>query len=152
MIKAILQSLLGFNSQRYYLLSEMLLITNEMSRLNELEQSEKIIYLIDSRQVYMDNIDAINQEITELNNDLSPSADKLPDDLAIIWGKITELRQSGLEILEQIQELDRQQKNRLNQQLPHISKQREKLKAGRQMLTVYGKKAPLESLFIDREK
>lgn len=158
-IKIMLQRLLELYCQKHTLLMEMLRATSERSRMNEAERSEEILKLIETRQVCIEKIDALDTEIQQFTMRFTQlvggeaGLSRLPDNLAGTWGKIKEQRHSSLQLVAQMQEMDREQKPKLVQQLLELKKQRENLKTSRQTISAYNnKRSTFEGVFIDKKE
>jgi len=156
----ILQQLIELYRRKHALLEEMLRITTEKNRVDEKDCPEEILRLIDDRQEYMQKVDAIDDEIKKCekwhSEVLSFDAGQgnistgQPD---LSWEVIDTFRRTNLKLVGQIQELDRQQKRKLETELSYIKKIQEKLKVGRQTLIAYRNKTSIpESVFIDKKE
>lgn len=137
-----LGELLELYRRKHFFLAEMFGITTQMNNLGEAEEVGKILALLEVRQGYIDKIDIIDAEISEHSREYKKVSDI-----------IAEQRLLCLKLVEEMQELDRQQQQRLARQFKGIKKLQEKIKIGRKTLNAYGK-GPFQpaSLFIDKKE
>lgn len=150
-----LQKLIQLNHQKYALLEEMLRITSKRNSLSEVDQPEEILRLIEKRQIYIEKVDVIDIDIQKNVNPVKAESDSnnLPVHLTNLWEEFREQRRSHLQLLDQMRELDRQQKPRLELQILNLKQQHKKVRAGRNTISAYRIRSTfLEGVFIDRKK
>lgn len=150
-----LQKLIQLNHQKYALLEEMLRITSRRNSLSEVDQPEEILGLIEERQIYIEKIDVIDIDIQKHVNLVKVESDSnnLPAHLTNLWEEHREQRRSHLQLLDQMRELDRQQKSRLELQILDLKQQHKKVRAGRNTISAYRNRSTfLEGVFIDGKK
>lgn len=128
--------------RKHGLLAEMLRFTTQMTNLSEAEEIEKILALLQVRQGYIDSINIIDSEISEHSREYK----KMPD-------IIEEQRLLCLKLVEEMQELDWQQQQRLAQHFGTMKKLQEKIRMGRQTINAYHKRpSETASVFIDQKE
>lgn len=157
--ESILHNLLELHCHKNALLEMMLDITSQRSRLDETEQTEKIMELIEIRLGYINNVDAIDAEIQKnfqsylvIKGDNLSSAN-LPQEFNICWEKLKECKQAALEMVRKMQELDELQKESFERQFSSLKKQQGKIKTGWQTLNAYRmKSSSKDSVFIDKKE
>lgn len=138
----LLRELLDLYRQKQGLLAEMSRVTTQMSSLSEAEETDIILELLQERQGYMDSIDTIDAEIRKH----SRAYDKMPD-------IIEEHRLQCQELVGGIQEMDRQQRQKLVRHFNVVEMSLERVKTSRQTINAYHKRPskPI-SVFIDKKE
>lgn len=157
-IENVLGNLKGLYGRKIELLEKMYESTSVRTGLCEVTHYDDIILLTGARQAMMDKVDLLDAEIKEftlmffkLKDEAGPG--DYSEELEDAWDEVRERRQTGQLLVEKIQELDRQQKPRLEQELVRLEKKQEELRVSRQTAIAYHKKPTLpESVFIDKKK
>ncbi|MHB8916626.1 MAG: hypothetical protein ACYC4H_01250 [Desulfocucumaceae bacterium] len=145
-------------NRKLELLEKMLEATSVRVGLCETHRSEDILLLTEARQAIMEKVDVLDADIKEftlmffkLKDEAGPG--DYSKELAGAWEEVRERRQAGLMLVEKMQELDRQQKPRLELELSSLKKKQEGLRVSRQTVSAYSRKTSLlESFFIDKKK
>lgn len=153
--EALFQRVIELYGKKINLLTNMKRLTSERAVLNEAERPEEILALIEARQGCFEKVDGIDKEIDQINRRINESAPGgFPEDFIVKAGETIRVqRQKCLQLIAEIQELDRIQKPKLEIQLNRFKELREKLSVSRRKVGAYRKNASLQgSIFIDKRK
>ncbi|MCL6479771.1 MAG: hypothetical protein K6T65_15455 [Peptococcaceae bacterium] len=153
-----LRDLLALYRRKNELLAEMLKLTSARAGLDEAERPEEILELVEARQVYMKQVDDIDAEIMKLDGLLSMmegegGPGEPAGECAVLREQIGELRCRCVQMVKEMQDLDRLQMPRLVSQLSRFREMREKVKLSRRTLNAYRAGLPSrEGVFVDKMK
>ncbi|MCL6611794.1 MAG: hypothetical protein K6T66_09685 [Peptococcaceae bacterium] len=154
--EARLRELLDLYRRKDELLAEMLGLTRARTGLDEADRAEEILDLVESRQVFMEQVDGIDAEIRKFDGLLNrlEGGPGEPDGVcAALREEIGELRGRCLQAVKEMQELDRQQLPSLESRLSRIGEMREQVKLSRRALSAYRfGGSGREGVFVDRIK